>query len=84
MVEGNYKEENAQRVLIAAHQMAAIKVHSDNIRRLTNKWITLGLVGPVGSVVGNRKEDVKTDNFVPKQTLDERLFRRVNVFSGDL
>ena len=83
-VPGNYKEDDAQRVIVAAHQMNAIKVHSDNIRRLTNRWLTPGLVGPVGSVSAGKKENVKTDNFVPKLTLDERLFRRVVVFSGDL
>ena len=37
-VEGNYKEVDAQKLLITEHHMAAIKVHAANIQRLVNKW----------------------------------------------
>ena len=64
--------------------MSAIKVHSANIQRLVNKWGDLKLSGPVGGISGNTSGGPKADGFAPKTVLDERLFRRVQVFNGDL
>ena len=64
--------------------MAAINVHTANIQRLVNKWGMLKLSGPVGGIAGNISGSPKSEGFTPKTVLDERLFRRVQVFNGDL
>ena len=64
--------------------MAAMKIHAANIQRLVDKWGALKLSGPVGGISGSTSGSPKTDGFIPKTVLDERLFRRVQVFNGDL
>ena len=81
---GNYIPEETQRLRVTEHQMAAIKVHAANIQRLTNKWGRLKLSGPIGAVPGGVSGDPKTEGSTPKTVLDERLFRRVQIFNGDL
>ena len=81
LVEGSYKEVDVQKLIITEHQMAAIKVHAANIQRLMNKWGRLKLSGPMGGI-GGGSENVREGS--SRTVLDERLFRRVPVFNGDL
>ena len=63
--DGNYKSAEQQKSVLLEHLMSALKAHSENIRRLSNKW---GL-SQAAAAAGKKPEDL-----VHKQNLMKDCF----------